>query len=77
MVEKKLVSKITEQEAEDLFIASPDVQTACCQKLECSLAAVKGGVESVHIINGSTEPAVLLKCYRSWDWNHGRRIHTF
>ena len=61
MVEKKLVSQITEQEAEDLLL-HPDVQGGMLPKLECSLAAVKGGVESVRIINGSTEHAVLLKC---------------
>ncbi|MGC6366527.1 MAG: acetylglutamate kinase [Candidatus Marinamargulisbacteria bacterium] len=62
MVEKKLVSQITEQEAEDLLL-HPDVQGGMLPKLECSLAAVKGGVESVHIINGSTEHAVLLEMF--------------
>ena len=61
MVEKKLVSQITEQ-AEDLLL-HPDVQGGMLPKLECSLAAVKGGVESVHIINGSTEHAVLLEMF--------------
>ena len=62
MVEKKLVSQLTEQEAEDLLL-HPDVQGGMLPKLECSLAAVKGGVESVHIINGSTEHAVLLEMF--------------
>jgi acetylglutamate kinase len=62
MVEKKLVSKVTEQEAQDL-LRHPDVQGGMLPKLECSLAAVKGGVESVHIINGSTEHAVLLEMF--------------
>lgn len=62
MVEKKLVSQVSEQEAEDLLL-HPDVQGGMLPKLECSLAAVKGGVESVHIINGSTEHAVLLEMF--------------
>lgn len=62
MVEKKLVSKLSEHDAEDLLL-HPDVQGGMLPKLECSLAAVKGGVESVHIINGATEHAVLLEMF--------------
>ena len=62
MVEKKMVSQVSEEEAEDLLL-HPDVQGGMLPKLECSLAAVKGGVESVHIINGSTEHAVLLEMF--------------
>lgn len=41
----------------------PDIQGGMLPKLECSIQAVSGGVESVHIINGSTEHAVLLEIF--------------
>ncbi len=62
LVEKKLVSSLTLKEAEDLLL-HPDVQGGMLPKLECSMLAVNEGVESVHIINGSTEHAVLLEIF--------------
>ncbi|RAP24974.1 acetylglutamate kinase [Candidatus Marinamargulisbacteria bacterium SCGC AG-343-K17] len=62
LVDKKLVSSVTLKEADDLLL-HPDVQGGMLPKLECSLQAVKEGVESVHIINGSTEHAVLLEIF--------------
>lgn len=62
IVEKKLISQLSGKEAQDLLL-HPDVQGGMLPKLECSLAAVNAGVESVHIINGSTEHAVLLEMF--------------
>lgn len=62
MVDGKLVSSLTHKEAQDLLL-HPDVQGGMLPKLECSMAAVKESVESVHIINGSTKHAVLLEIF--------------
>ena len=45
------------------MLEHPDVQGGMLPKLDCSMQAVKAGVESVHIINGSTEHAVLLEIF--------------
>ena len=62
MVDQKLVSKLTLEEAHSMM-DHPDVKGGMLPKLECSMLAVKGGVESVHIINGATPHAVLLEMF--------------
>ncbi len=62
MVEKKLVSSLTLKEAEALSL-HPDIQGGMLPKLECSMQAIKEGVNSVHIINGSIAHAVLLEIF--------------
>ena len=62
MVDKCLVSLLDYKQAQDLLL-HPDIQGGMLPKLECSMAAIKGGVESVHIINGSIVHAVLLEIF--------------
>ena len=62
MINKTLVSALNYQEAEDIK-SHPDVQGGMLPKLECCIQAIQGGVDSVHIINGSTEHAVLLEIF--------------
>lgn len=62
MIEKKLIPTLTLKAAEDLLL-HPEVQGGMVPKLECSIQAIKAGVQSVHIINGSTEHAVLLEIF--------------
>ena len=54
MIEKKLIPTLTLKAAEDLLL-HPEVQGGMVPKLECSIQAIKASVQSVHIINGSTE----------------------
>jgi acetylglutamate kinase len=62
MINQSLVSTLAYSDAQTL-LAHPDIQGGMLPKLECSMAAVKKGVESVHIINGATEHAVLLEIF--------------
>ncbi|MGA0242129.1 MAG: acetylglutamate kinase [Candidatus Marinamargulisbacteria bacterium] len=62
MVDNALMSTISHDVAMSL-LSHPDIQGGMLPKLECSMAAVKAGVESVHIINGATEHAVLLEIF--------------
>ena len=62
MVDKRLVSLLDYKQAQDLLL-HPDIQGGMLPKLECSMAAINGGVESVHIINGSVVHAVLLEIF--------------
>ncbi len=62
IVDKKLVPILPLKDMESM-LEHPDVQGGMLPKLDCSMQAVKAGVESVHIINGSTEHAVLLEIF--------------
>ena len=46
-----------------LLMLHPDIQGGMLPKLDCCIQAIDGGVESVHIINGSTDHAVLLEIF--------------
>lgn len=60
--DKELVQSIKLKEAEELF-NHPDIKGGMLPKLECSIDAVKSGVDNVHIINGNIEHAVLLELF--------------
>ena len=62
ILNKELVPTIQEKEMSEI-LNHPDVQGGMLPKLDCSLQAIRAGVESVHIINGSTEHAVLLEIF--------------
>ena len=62
MVDQALVSQLTLSSAKELM-NHPDIQGGMLPKLDCSIQAVAGDVESVHIINGSTDHAVLLEIF--------------
>tara|TARA_Y200000002_G_C22603287_1_gene630477 strand:+ start:304 stop:1158 length:855 start_codon:yes stop_codon:yes gene_type:complete len=62
ILDKELVPTIQEKEMGEI-LNHPDVQGGMLPKLDCSLQAIRAGVESVHIINGSTEHAVLLEIF--------------
>lgn len=55
-----LVSSLTVDEA-DRMIARGVIKEGMIPKLQCSLEALKGGVEKVHIIDGRKEHALLLE----------------
>lgn len=61
-VEGSLVQSLTLSEAEKL-LKHPDVQGGMLPKLECAISALRGGVKSVHIINGGLEHTVLLEMF--------------
>jgi len=62
LIDNKLVSVLNEKEAAKLC-KHPDIKGGMLPKLECALQAVKYNVDSVHIINGTTEHAVLLEVF--------------
>ncbi|NBV42109.1 hypothetical protein EBR96_05000 [bacterium] len=62
LIEKKLMKNLSLQQAEQL-LEHPDVQGGMKPKLGGAIATVKGGVGSVHIINGGAEHAVLLELF--------------
>lgn len=61
-IEGKLQRKLTLKKAEKL-LEHPDVKGGMLPKLECSIDAVKGNVQQVHMINGTIEHAVLLELF--------------
>ena len=61
-IEGKLQRKLTLKKAEKL-LSHPDVKGGMLPKLECSIDAVKGAVQQVHMINGTIEHAVLLELF--------------
>jgi acetylglutamate kinase len=61
-VDNQLVSRLSLAQG-DALLNHPDIQGGMLPKLECSLDAVREGVESVHIINGTTPHAVLLELF--------------
>jgi acetylglutamate kinase len=62
MVENKLIEQLDVQKAKEL-LEHPDVKGGMLPKLTCSLDALEGGVNSVHIIDGTLENAVLLELF--------------
>lgn len=60
MIDKKKQSVIAVNTISDL-LNHPDVSGGMVPKLECAMMAVESGVESAHIINGTTNHAVLLE----------------
>ena len=62
LIDGELQVTLTHKAAEGLMTHS-DVKGGMLPKLECSMQAVRHGVDSVHIINGGTEHAVLLEIF--------------
>ena len=62
MKKGKLVDFLDLKEAKKL-LDHPDIKGGMLPKLTCAINALKSGVESVHIINGSIEHAVLLEMF--------------
>ncbi len=60
--EDSLVSRITTSEVEAL-IDGGSVSTGMLPKLRSSVAALRGGVEQVHILDGRMQHAVLLEIF--------------
>ncbi len=60
--EGKLISSLTLKKAEKLLKGSA-IQGGMIPKLECSIEALKGSVQHVHIIDGNVEHAVLLEIF--------------
>ena len=58
----KLISSIRARDAEKM-IAKGTITEGMIPKLQCSLDALNGGVEKVHIIDGRKEHAVLLEIF--------------
>lgn len=58
----KVISELTVEEAEKL-IEDGVVTGGMIPKLECAVAALMGGVNAVHIINGGVEHAILLEVF--------------
>ena len=58
----KLISSIKACDAEKM-IANGTITEGMIPKLQCSLEALKGGVEKVHIIDGRKEHALLLEIF--------------
>ncbi len=62
LINQKLVSHMTLDQA-TAFLQHPDVQGGMKPKLSSAIETVKGGVSSVHMINGNYEHAVLLELF--------------
>jgi len=62
MKEGKFLGHITLDEAQQL-IKHPDIKGGMIPKLHCAIDALEGGVNRVHIINGTIEHAVLLEVF--------------
>lgn len=62
LIEGNLVPQMTLSEAETL-LSHPDVQGGMKPKLTSAIETVRGGVNSVHIVNGGIEHAVLLELF--------------
>ncbi len=58
----ELIQALTLSKAKKL-LDDPDIKSGMRPKLECSIDAIKGNVNQVHIINGSLEHAVLLELF--------------
>ena len=61
-IDGKLVRQVLLSKAQEL-LKHPDVQGGMLPKLECSIDAVKSGVQEVHMINGLIEHAVILELF--------------
>ncbi len=62
LIEGQLRNLISLDEAQALM-EHPDIKGGMLPKLACSISAVENNVGQVHIINGSTEHAVLLEIF--------------
>lgn len=58
----KLLGRLDLNNAEELM-SHPEVIGGMRPKLECSIAAIKGGVSEAHIINGTRRHALLLELF--------------
>lgn len=58
----KVLSGLSIKQVDEL-IADKTIQGGMLPKIECALNAVKGGVNSAHIIDGRVEHAVLLEIF--------------
>jgi acetylglutamate kinase len=61
-VDNEIVGRVSFDDAQKLM-SHPDIKGGMIPKLKCSLDAIGSGVHRVHIINGSTEHAVLLELF--------------
>lgn len=61
-IEDKLVNDLSLYEAEQL-LKHPDISGGMIPKLRYSMNAIKGGVDTVQMINGTIEHAVLLELF--------------
>jgi acetylglutamate kinase len=57
-----LISSLTAEDA-NRMIADGSIKEGMIPKLQCSLEALKGGVEKVHIIDGRKEHSLLLEIF--------------
>jgi acetylglutamate kinase len=61
-VDEKLVNRVDLKEAKEL-LKHKDIKGGMLPKLTCSIQALEGSVQEVHIINGKLENAVLLEMF--------------
>ncbi len=62
MKDGRFLGQISLNEAREL-IKHPDIKGGMIPKLHCAIDALEGGVNRVHIINGTIEHAVLLEVF--------------
>jgi len=60
--ESSLISRITTKELENM-LSQGKLGGGMIPKVEAVIAAIKGGVEKAHIINGSKEHAILMELF--------------
>lgn len=58
----KLISYLTTEDAQNL-IDKKIVEGGMIPKMQCAISALKGGVKSVHIINGNLPLSILLEVF--------------
>ena len=71
LINGELVSELDLKEADEI-LALPDIKGGMRPKVECCVKAIKGGVQHVHIINGSVLHSVLLEIFT--DFGIGTKI---
>jgi acetylglutamate kinase len=62
MLDRKLVRKLNIGEAKKI-LNHPEVTEGMLPKLSCSIKAIEGNVQKVHMINGGIEHAILLEVF--------------
>ena len=62
MIDGELQSRFNLEQAKALM-SHDQIKGGMLPKLDCSIKAVEGGVETVHIINGNVEHSVLLEVF--------------
>jgi len=62
LINNNLVSALSLKDAKEL-LKHPDVQGGMVPKLQGCIEALEGGVDAVHMINGTVEHAVLLELF--------------